>query len=75
MGYCSTNTVVKIRFLGISPDYVVDIRSDLLDEIDGPMLQHGLKELHGQRLILPRKRTEWPDQDRLDIRYRQFRAA
>ncbi len=62
-------------FLGISPDYVVDIRSDLLDEIDGPMLQHGLKELHGQRLILPRKRTEWPDQDRLDIRYRQFRAA
>lgn len=62
-------------FLGISPDYVVDIRSDLLDEIDGPMLQHGLKELHGQRLILPRKKIEWPDQERLDIRYQQFRAV
>jgi putative restriction endonuclease len=27
---------------------IVKIRADLLDEIDGPMLQYGLEERHGQ---------------------------
>jgi len=41
--------------LGIRPDKVVEIRTDLLSEIDGPMLQHGLKERHDQPLMaLPR---------------------
>lgn len=29
-------------FLGIRPDLVVEIRTDLLEEHDGPMLLHGL---------------------------------
>lgn len=62
-------------FIGISPDYIVDVRADLLDEIDGPMLQHGLKELHGQSLILPRKSSDRPDRDRLDARYQLYRSA
>ena len=28
--------------IGVRPDYVVEIREDVLEEIDGPMLQHGL---------------------------------
>lgn len=32
------------HIMGVSPDYVVEIRPDLLAEVDGPMLQYGLKE-------------------------------
>lgn len=39
--------------LGISPDYIIHVRKDVLHESDGPMLQHGLKELHSRKIILP----------------------
>lgn len=62
--------------LGIRPDLVVEIRSDLLAEIDGPMLEHGLKGRHGQRLMaVPRVRAERPDVDLLERRYATFRSA
>lgn len=62
--------------LGIRPDYVVEVRNDLLDEIDGPMLKYGIQEHHGQRLMqLPPKRLELPDPSRLEERYETFRAA
>lgn len=64
------------QILGIRPDHVVQIRSDLLDEIDGPMLQHGLKERHNQRLmVLPAARRERPDPELLEIEYARFRDA
>jgi putative restriction endonuclease len=34
--------------MGIPPDYQVVINDELLDEIDGPMLKHGLQEMHGK---------------------------
>lgn len=58
------------RVLGVSPDYEIHVREDVLEEIDGPMLQHGIKEMHGARLVLPRSRANWPDRDLLDERYR-----
>jgi putative restriction endonuclease len=62
--------------LGIRPDLVVEIRDDLLHEIDGPMLEHGLKGRHGERLMaVPRARAERPDRDLLEERYDAFRAA
>ena len=62
--------------LGIRPNVVVEIRADLLEEIDGPMLEHGLKGRHGQRLmVVPTVRAERPDRDLLDERYSAFRAA
>ena len=62
--------------LGVRPDLVVEIRADLLEEVDGPMLEHGLKGRHGQRLmVLPAMRAERPDPELLDRRYREFRAA
>ncbi|MGX7731896.1 HNH endonuclease [Rhodococcus sp. 2H158] len=62
--------------LGVSPDYVVEIHQDLLEEIDGPMLEHGLKGRHGKALmVLPEKKGEWPDRDLLDISYRRFQQA
>ncbi|MGE3285075.1 MAG: HNH endonuclease [Pseudonocardia sp.] len=62
--------------LGIRPDLVVEIRRDLLEEIDGPMLEHGLKGRHGKRLmVVPRARIERPDAELLERRYAAFRSA
>jgi putative restriction endonuclease len=64
------------NILGISPDYVVHIRPDLLEEIDGPMLEHGLKERHGQSLMkLPYRLAERPRTDLLDVSFSRFLAA
>ncbi|EQM30686.1 hypothetical protein N601_26250 [Rhodococcus erythropolis DN1] len=62
-----------VHILGISPDLMVAIRRDLLEEIDGPMLEHGLKERHGQKLmVIPALRSERPDPELLASSYRSF---
>lgn len=62
--------------LGISPDLVVDVRADILAEVDGPMLRHGLQELHGSRLhVIPRSPGNRPDRDLLDARWCRYRAS
>lgn len=58
--------------LGISPDYEIRIAHKLLDEIDGPMLRHGLQEMHGTMLTVPARRADRPDRDRLEARYARF---
>lgn len=63
------------QILGITPDYAIQIRGDVLKEEDGPMLQHALKELHGTQIVLPRDKNSWPDKEALDIIYRRFRLA
>jgi putative restriction endonuclease len=63
-------------FMGIRPDHTVEIREDLLAEVDGPMLKHGLQELHGNTLMaLPRARSERPRKDLLEHAYERFRSA
>jgi putative restriction endonuclease len=65
-----------MNILGIRPDHVVEIRTDVLEERDGPMLRHGLQDLHrGRLVVLPRRPDDQPDPDRLKERYSQFRAA
>ena len=63
------------NLMGISPDYQVEINRSLLDEVDGPMLKHGLQEMHGVSIVLPTNRTERPDPDRLSARFTVFRAS
>lgn len=64
------------NILGIRPDLVIEIHHRLLDEIDGPMLRHGLQEHHGRALMrVPARRADRPDRDRLEQRYLRFRAA
>jgi len=53
----------------------VKIRLDVLEEKDGPMLQHGLKGLHQQRLHTPRRTRDRPDPERLAKRFEQFLEA
>ena len=62
-------------FMGIDPDYRLHINSQLLAERDGPMLKHGLQEMHGERLILPRARVNRPNKDNLAERFERFRQA
>ena len=50
-------------------------REDVLMEHVGPMLEHGLKALHGQRLLLPRRPEARPDRERLEARWEQFLSA
>lgn len=62
--------------LGVRPDYVVEIRADLLAEVDGPMLRYGLQERHRQKLmVVPASRRERPDPDLLGLAYEHFRTA
>ncbi len=66
------------RILGIRPDLVVQIRVDILTEVDGPMLRYGLQGRHNQPLMaVPRRRIERPDPDpdRLQVAFDAFRSA
>ncbi len=63
------------NILGISPDYEIKVREDILHEIDGPMLKYGLQSLNNQKIILPKRKQDWPDRERLDYRYGKFLRA
>jgi putative restriction endonuclease len=61
--------------IGINPDYKVKVRKDILEEVDGPMLKYGLQSLDNNYLILPEHKSDWPDRERLDIRFNGFLNA
>jgi putative restriction endonuclease len=61
--------------IGINTDCVVEVRRDVLEDSDGPMLIHGLQRFHGSALFLPRSAAERPDRQLLEVRYEQFRRA
>ncbi|WP_200935483.1 HNH endonuclease [Aeromicrobium sp. Root344] len=63
------------NFLGISPDYVVHINAELLREVDGPMLKHGIQEMDSRNIVVPARLTDQPDRARLAARYEGFLAA
>lgn len=60
------------NFIGVRPDFVVQVREDILQEEDGPMLIHGLQGFHGLRILAPRRSEERPRQDLLEQRYERF---
>ena len=62
-------------FLTVRPDYTIEVRRSILEESDGPMLLHGLKQMHDQRIQLPRAPSDRPDQARLESRYERFLRA
>jgi len=63
------------NLLGVRPDYVVQVRRDVLDETDGPMLVHGLQDFDGKRILLPRLPVSRPNPEFLEERYREFLQA
>lgn len=64
------------KIIGITPDYEVRVNEQVLAEVDGPMLRHGIQDFHGQSLMaLPIRRSERPDRALLEQRYRAFLSA
>jgi putative restriction endonuclease len=61
--------------IGVSPDLDVQVRLDILHEIDGPMLQHGLQGFQGRRIHVPRPDHLKPNRDFLAERFERFRRA
>jgi putative restriction endonuclease len=63
------------HIIGVRPDLVAEIRRDVLDEKDGPMLLHGLQEFHGAHLAVPSAPALRPKTEFLEERYAVFRKA
>ena len=75
MALCKLHHAAFDSFMvGVDPNFRIHVRPDVLEEEDGPMLVHGLKDLQGGRIILPRAEHHWPNRDYLDRRYQRFRA-
>lgn len=62
------------HLIGIDPDYRLHVSERLLGLDDGPMLE-ALKQLDGGMLHLPKRTKDYPDRDRLALRYEQFKVA
>ena len=62
------------HLIGIDPDYRLHVSGRLLARSDGPMLE-SLKRLHRQAILVPRRKKDRPDRDRLAFRFEQFRSA
>lgn len=62
------------HLIGIDPDYRLHVSERLMIQRDGPMLE-ALKRLNGGTLHLPGRAKDYPDRDRLAMRYERFKAA
>lgn len=64
------------NLIGVRPDRLsVEVRQDVRTARDGPMLLHGLQEMQGTHLVLPRERGARPDRERLEERWEAFLRA
>jgi putative restriction endonuclease len=63
------------NLIGITPSYVVKVKASVRRATDGPMLLHGLQEMHGRPLWTPTSRNDRPLPERLERRYREFRNS
>lgn len=76
MALCKTHHAAFDELLmGVRPDGVIEVRPDVLEERDGPMLRHGVQNLHDTPIHRPRRESDQPDPDRLAVRYREFKKA
>ena len=66
------HTAYDINIVGIDPDYTVHVRPDILAEKNGPMLEHGIKEMDKTKLWVPPALGEKPDTARLEARFQEF---
>jgi nucleotidyltransferase-like protein len=61
------------HLIAVRPDYRIEVRRDVLEESDGPMLIHGLQGFHDQPIRLPAREAQRPSQSLLEARYALFR--
>jgi putative restriction endonuclease len=63
------------HILGVRPDLIVEVRKDILEEVDGPMLRFGLQEIAGTKLGVPGAERLRPRTAFLEERYEMFRRV
>jgi putative restriction endonuclease len=63
------------NLIGIDPDFQIHVSDALLSISDGPMFEYGVKALRGRSIRLPSRVTDYPDRDRLAMRFEAFRQA
>jgi putative restriction endonuclease len=61
------------NLIGIDPDLKIHVSERILGQRDGPTLE-AMKRLHLQRIHLPSRAQDKPDQDRLAMRFQQFKG-
>jgi putative restriction endonuclease len=62
--------------LGIDQDRRIHLRRDVLEEVDGPLLEHGLKDFHRVMLrVVPHAANDQPDRELLAERFEHFKKA
>ena len=62
------------HLIGINPDYQLHVSERLLSQNDGPMLE-SFKQLNGNKLRLPTRLIDYPDRERLAVRFEEFKAS
>ena len=62
------------NLIGINPDYRLHVSERLLSQNDGPMLE-SFKQLNGNKLRLPTRLIDYPDRERLAVRFEEFKAS
>lgn len=62
------------HLIGIDPDFKVHVAPRLRDMRDGPTLE-AIKVLDGRPIRLPERERDWPDRERLALRFEAFRVA
>jgi putative restriction endonuclease len=76
LGLCKIHhSAFDADIIGIDPDAWVHVRADVRKEKDGPMLRYGLQEVHGSRLVLPRREIDRPNREFLAERFERFNSA
>jgi putative restriction endonuclease len=63
------------HLIGIDPDYRIHVSDRLLEIHDGPFLELRLKGIVGTLIDRPRRLEDYPDRDRLALRFEQFKKA
>ena len=62
------------NLIGINPDYQLHVSERLLSQNDGPMLE-SFKQLNGNKLRLPTRLIDYPDRERLAVRFEEYKAS
>jgi len=61
------------HLIGVDPDYKIHVSKKLLGQRDGPLLE-ALKDLNGATLRMPLREQDYPDRERLDLRFQEYRT-